>query len=398
MDTTRTRRMRASAILGLAAAALLILPHQVRADGASVLINVGLGITAHLLVGNALIGLAEGVLIALVFRSKFRRAIPIMILANYASAWLAYMLLWSFGEQPISRLLGNEPLYAFPTVVKWVVLAAFVETVLVEWPFCLWAIKPGTHRLARSAGACLVAQVASYAVLIPFYQGASLATLYRSFAADRATVSEAPASIVVYFMSVKEDAVCRINLNGTARTHVCQLDPQRWQGLFFRKGGDGQGWDLCRSYSLPEGGEQQVALLTNLPVRAAGWRYHGEGPEEAGPYRSGSQVCELRAEPDPRWTVTGAKDVLYLRDNRSQQYEFIGFGTPFLIWYATQPTMLPGDLVVCQFGDQILLIDLQRRRVGLLAMGHSPVVGILKQAPATQATGAAPTTSSAAAP
>ena len=202
MDTTRTPRMSASAILGLVVAAILVFPTHALADGATALTMVGWSKVAHLFFGNALIGLAEGVLIALIFRCRLRRAVPIMILANYASAWLGFIILSAFGEQPIARLLGDEPLYALPTVVRWVVLAAFVETLLVEWPFCLWAVSPGKHKFARSIGACLVAQLASYAVLIPYYQHSSLTSLYTDLTVDRSTIGKAPGTAVVYFMSM----------------------------------------------------------------------------------------------------------------------------------------------------------------------------------------------------
>lgn len=358
-------------------ALILLFPSLAHADGISALTGVALGRALHLWVGNAVIGIAEGVLIALVFRSQFRRAIPIMILANYTSAWLAFILLGSFGEQPIRWFLDDEPLYLLPSLIRLLITVTFVETVLVEWPFCLWAMRPGPHRFAKSAGACLLVQAASYAVLIPFYRSSSVFNLYTDLRADRSLIGEASEATLVYFLSSKGDSVYRINLNGTGLAKVCQIAaPQQSQDLFLRQSANRQGWDLCRSYFSGEGRQEQDVLLKHLPVRSGGWRWYGEGDAEEGPYSGWPAVCDLRTESDPRWTVVAAKDALYVRDNHMQQTTFIGMGTPFLAWYPAQPTVLPGDQVVCQFGDQILLLDLAQRRVGLLAVGQSPVVAI----------------------
>jgi hypothetical protein len=48
--------------------------------------------------------------------------------------------------------------------------------------------------------------------------------------------------------------------------------------------------------------------------------------------------------------------------------------TPFVIWPSRNATVLPGDQVVYQLGDQIVVLDLRTRRIGLVARGRGPVV------------------------
>jgi len=48
--------------------------------------------------------------------------------------------------------------------------------------------------------------------------------------------------------------------------------------------------------------------------------------------------------------------------------------TPFLMWSITKATVLPGDQVICQVGNQIAAVDLNKSRIGLITFGSSPVV------------------------
>ena len=64
---------------------LAFFPAVARADAGTPLMWAG---TFHLLFGNAIIGVAEGLLLAVLFRQKGAPCVPIMIAANYFSAWV----------------------------------------------------------------------------------------------------------------------------------------------------------------------------------------------------------------------------------------------------------------------------------------------------------------------
>ncbi len=53
--------------------------------------------------------------------------------------------------------------------------------------------------------------------------------------------------------------------------------------------------------------------------------------------------------------------------------------TPFFsTWYPYYPIVLPGNYVIYQLGKQIVLFDINGRRIRLLARGVGPVV-VLEQ-------------------
>ena len=48
--------------------------------------------------------------------------------------------------------------------------------------------------------------------------------------------------------------------------------------------------------------------------------------------------------------------------------------TPYLWWQTCYATVLPGDRVIYQLADQVVLLDLNLRKICLIALGRGPVV------------------------
>ena len=72
--------------------ALMSFPAVAFADAGTPLMWAG---AFHLIIGNAIIGIAEGLILAILFRQKKARCVLIMIAANYFSAWAGgFLLSW----------------------------------------------------------------------------------------------------------------------------------------------------------------------------------------------------------------------------------------------------------------------------------------------------------------
>lgn len=91
----------------------------------------------HLVVGNALIGWFEGVLLAHLFKARRARTIPCMIAAYYLSMLIgAGLRIWwdndliEFTDRRID--LSNVAVYLTSLAA-----IAFVLSLLIEWPFCI---------------------------------------------------------------------------------------------------------------------------------------------------------------------------------------------------------------------------------------------------------------------
>ena len=85
--------------------------------------------------------------------------------------------------------------------------------------------------------------------------------------------------------------------------------------------------------------------------------------------------------------VTGPFAAIGLRAQNNATHENIhlALDTPLVQWWSGYATVLPGDQVVYQLEDQIVLLDLPTRRIAMLTRGRSPVV-IIPVASAPQPT------------
>jgi hypothetical protein len=150
----------------------------------------------HLLIGNIFIGVIEGVVIARLFQTARARSIGIMILANYTSmvlGWLIVGLTKGFVEK-------IADLYNIFNIVFGLFIASFILTVIIEWPFCFWILKAKAGKGGLSFRANLIAQSISYALLIPVYLLLSGNGLITNVKIDR-SLSFLKENAYVYFIT-----------------------------------------------------------------------------------------------------------------------------------------------------------------------------------------------------
>ena len=125
--------------------------------------NVGSGLLfpaiIHLLFLNVVIGVIE----AFVVRKAFKKSprVGIIILANYVSAFLGYVVVGLGGS-----VVGFHDTSKIATTMA----VLFVASVLVEWPFFAWALNERMWSFSRTTFKCTFwAQCVSYALMIPYY-------------------------------------------------------------------------------------------------------------------------------------------------------------------------------------------------------------------------------------
>lgn len=97
----------------------------------------------HLSIGNAIIGVIEGLVIAKVFRVGYGRSVGLLVLANYFSAWVGVSILGTLS----SHLQAN--LYNFKAILLALVLATYLFTLLAEWPFVALCFRRTTASWRR---------------------------------------------------------------------------------------------------------------------------------------------------------------------------------------------------------------------------------------------------------
>ncbi len=362
-----------SVVLGLVAAALLFCPNLAQANMGTPLMWAGF---LHLTVGNAIIGLGEGALVAWIFRTGVQRTAVVMIAANYFSAIVGmFAIEWNRKHlNPV--LLGDTPLYEAPKLIWEMGIASYLTTIVLEWPFCLFAVGRKENRWKRSVLATLLAQTASYALLVPFYLSASGLTLYTKTVLDSTLSFAANRSAWIYFISIKDGDVYRIHPDASGKSKV--LDTKFTNAdtrLVAFRTNEGHDWDLWQIEGRVNETKRKL-LLTSFAATAAdldtnflsGTYFEMDFGRSADFRPETQRIWKAHAG---HWPIEG----LRLWNLRTGERFGIALETPFIMdWSARNVTSLPGDQVVYQLGEQIVLFDPSSRKLGLITKGRGPVV------------------------
>lgn len=345
----------------------------------------------HLVFGNLVIGLIEGVLLALLFRVRARRAIPIMVLANYASM-IAGMLAVIYVLAPMGgRWMGPAPLYAAPRVLLLLLALSFVLTVILEWPFCFWMLSGRKQRLRKSLIASLAAQIASYALLVPFYASAHGISLYANLTLDPSLSFAARSRATVYFIAL-DGSAWQARPDGSQRRKVVDAGIRNPEARLVlrhdpplpepKEGEDAPAvaghWDLWVVHDPRE--DASVRLLQGLNGTSAASRARREKDGlsvEGTTWEDMGAPVDLRRPGERAWNVFIGEwegEGVEARNDGTNQKWSAAFETPFAQWLSRSGTLLPGDLLIYQLDEQIVALDLRARRIGLIARGRGPAV------------------------
>jgi len=365
-----TRTLRASLLVFL----LFLSPAVAYANAGTPLMWAGM---LHLVFGNAIIGLCEGLLIAWVFKCRKRVAIFLMILANYFSAWVGGIgVSWLTSEKLSISLYQAWPAILLATA------ATFIVTVILELPFVVICLRKQQHRFRRSFLASLMAQAASYFVIVPWFLLASGLTLVTKTDVDRSLRFIANPDALVYFISTDDGNVYRARATGQDASQVFGLhSTNKNDRLFVRPSADTNYWDLYAFMDEPHPSKGREVLVAKEFSRhaALSGRDTFNPSEVEGTWFNFGPAADLRPDSERTWTVsTGfwAIEGLYLRNTNTEEKVHLALETPFLNWPIRNATVLPGDEIVFQLDQQICIYNRKQNKLGLIMRGRGPVVAL----------------------
>lgn len=359
MSSQVTKRLLCiSSVLALLACA----PLTARADAGTPLMWAS---ALHMVLGNAIIGIFEGVVLAWLFKLKTWICVLVMIPANYFSAWVGDVFL----NDEITKLLPFD-LY---TAWRWIwtmVFVTYVLTLLLEWPFVLFCFRKEPGKFKRSLCGNLLVNSLSYILLFGWYWNASGTTLYTKMNVVRPEGITFPQDGFVYFIT-ETNGVCRFDFRSGQTQKVFQLDMNKDDRLFVRASTfNTNNWDILDS-------EKTILVSSNLQVAAAQCPHDMDDRSQIeGTWINFGEAAKL-AEGSNWDYETGFWPIEGLRGTNQKTGEHIHFSleTPFVAWTVRAATHLPADYVVFQLGDdQICLLETATKKVALLAKGRGPVV------------------------
>src|SRR5581483_850745 len=136
-----------------------------------------------------------------------------------------------------------------------------------------------------------------------------------------------------------------------------------WEELSVEASRDGKSWDLAHVASA----------VAPRPAGALGKRQAEayDGGYRASPWGSPTDLSDGKAS----WKVSVEMwpDFGFRAKNGSEKVQ-LAVGTGVLMWGARAGTVLPGDVVVFELEGQVVIVDLESRKAGVVAAGETPVV------------------------
>jgi hypothetical protein len=377
------------------AASGLIVVSPAHANAGSGMMVLGM---MHLFIGNVFIGLFEWVVLYLLLRSFWRRrggGAGYLVVANYVSAWVGVLLLGKVWPILIRQYYPQPLLQAEAIIVSsWAVL--FALTILIEWPF-VWAAARNTNERVFAWGPALLATVvinlASYALLVPLYFDYCPVSLVTETKIVPASEIAGSFKARVFYLSPAGD-VWEMKVDGSQQRLVAQTALKSKHQEILLVANPKSGWLDLYAASHEEANDT-FCVLRNVARVPRFETFDSKNPEEEyqrplyhGRYhlgRSFTDACDLRAIGQSTrvwiggWGAEGVR--LSSRSGGGDRIKF-AFETPFLTLIPNFGTVLEGDLLICQFANnmygprepQILLLDLQGKRLAVLANGSNPLV------------------------
>lgn len=329
--------------------------------------------------GNLLIAAIEAWVIRKWFKPELKnsRVYSIMVMGNYFSMFCGMFLLYMLGYLLLERLAREDAIYVLQPLIILMFVASYLITLALEWPFCFWAVGPRKTRLRDSIKAVLATQTVSYLAMLPLVLLASGYSLVTAAHPDPAIVSQAPDIATIYYLSDEDGSLCKIRLNGTRREKIQDVTypkgQTRWTKLFLSRQAGMPSWDI---YLSLDPGRQ--LLLQNVGKNGLIWQgSNGEHGEEGNCYWYFRPAAHVEPTMDRAWDVCAGiygVEGLIARNKQTGQDIRLAFDTPFASWRPDNPSILPGDLLVCELGHRIILVDLNTMRIGQITNGRQPVV------------------------
>ena len=330
----------------------------------------------HLLIGNAFIGLIEGWLLGIWWHLEKRTAILMMIAANYVSAWVGYWLLRT--EFAIQMSRSVPPLYTVKTLLLLVAFAAYLLTIVVEYPFIYSLFRSQTHPFRRALLASWGVQTVSYVALGILFWGAGSVSIYTQTTLDPNYHEWISSPVQIVYVNTERNAVYHYQSATGTQTQLITLpvgDEIDGITLFVRQSQETRQWDLyARVYHRSLEPIEDMVIQRDFARQTAPSSislYEQDIPVPRG------YVRDLRALDHQIWQArTGfyAVEGLLLTNPQTDERLRLALETPFVRWPASHATWLPDDQIIFQLGEQICLFDRVTRKLGSILMGTSPLV------------------------
>ena len=353
---------------------LLVIPSVAQANAGTPLMWAGM---LHLVFGNLIIGIVEGILLAKFFGLAKDKCISLLILANYLSAWLGGLVIGN----ALAKVLPMG-LYTAWSLFWLMVLVTYMLTLFLEFPFVALAFRGDSAWRRKSIRASFLIQSISYVALFGWYWLASGTSLYTKTEIVELSSISLPEKVLVYFISVDDGDVYEGSLREARWKSIYDLNSSRRNDRLFVKPSDTEtnSWDLMARLETDDHRTPDILTVKErfAVVAAPSWlSMNTDPPQYEGSWFNFGQVPKLGDAQSSSWEFwAGFWPIEGLRGNEtnSEKRVSLSFETPYVAWSVRNVTHLPTDKVLLQLGDdQICVYDPEKKQIALLTRGRGPI-------------------------
>jgi hypothetical protein len=327
----------------------------------------------HILIGNLIIGISEGLLLVKIFKTSKKRSIILLILANYTSAFIGLGLLNAFAYSVDITILNIRNWFLIFIVL------AFLATLIIEFIFYVFAFKKGERNIKSIIKANLLINIISYTFLILYYIPSSSITIFTNTTVttlDKLNISD---NYEIYYIAKGGKSIIKTDLKNRKKIKIKKIKSNDIYDQLFTKINNEKLYDLYlyqASYPPYKKNKKKEELIINnfaYKEEVKAYLNHKREDEEwltFGYSLSMTENSNWNYYSDRSWP-TGI-DVT----NKSKNLAFnLAMNAPFISWQTQNMIQIENGLVIFVLGwDQICILDPINMKIALIARGRGIVL------------------------
>lgn len=318
----------------------------------------------HLFLGNILLGIIEGIIVSLLYKTKFTRSVLIMIAGNYASWLIGSGLIMIFQDKFIYAVFRLDTVFAL-WIISLVIL--YVLTVAIEVFFFRWALNKNNKAWKWPIKVSVWINLITYSAMILLYLNASKYNFFTDLKINQSLLSNKGNIDITYVL--KKTIYHKTLSDNNPGREVCKL-PHLKDGWHFGLKKD----SLKNIYSLQYVNNKGEVL----PIC-----YNYLSDNDRGNYSESSArdwdnrlTADFRDSTKMGWEVHfgfWAIDGLTITHTNKERKNY-AFDVPWMAWSIRKVSIVNDAEIICLFGNRIILLNKDSKEIAFIAKGNDYII------------------------
>jgi hypothetical protein len=316
----------------------------------------------QLILGNILIGIIEGIIISMLFKTKWFHTLLIMIAGNYVSWLIGNGLINVYQNVMIDSLFELENVF-----VLWILglVILYFLTVLIELPFFRWAFLKNDRLWSRSWKLSLIINSITYTLMVIIYLSVSKYSFFTELEIDQSILNNKSKFEVFYtFKGNIYQGLLKQDFSGDK---IYQIpDTIKYPYLKLEEDSINETIDL---HLINYYGD--TLLIQKSFVEANNKIYY---PSISEKYSRTTVDFRDTTKRDWKasaggWAIDGI--TFHEKDNTQQNF---GFEVPWMFWRIGNVSILNDSEVMFIINDRIVILNKNSKKVAFVSKGYNYMI------------------------